>query len=229
MPKSKRVKIVNLTQTDKKTREHKAELVSAIHTAVQTYAHAYVFSVANMRNTFLKDARAERSADRFFFGRNRVMAKALGSSATDEPAENTHLLAARLVGNVGLLFSNDSYKDVKQFFDEFVKKDYARSGAVATDTIVLPEGPLVRAESDPVPHNMEPQLRALGMPTELVNGIVCLRSSHTVCTEGQTLTPDQAQILKHFYIQQADFHVTILCHLHDGSFTDYSEEDAVMV
>jgi mRNA turnover protein 4 len=48
---------------------------------------------------------------------------------------------------------------------------------------------------DPFPHNMEPQLRQLGMPTQLVNGVVMLRSDHVICREGDVLTPEQAQLL----------------------------------
>ncbi len=73
-------------------------------------------------------------------------------------------------------------------------KDYARGGGLATDTIVINKGPLNRGEA-PFPHNMEPQLRKLGMPTELLKGIVNLRQDYTVCKEGDTLTPDQAHIL----------------------------------
>ncbi|KAJ3022745.1 mRNA turnover 4 [Thoreauomyces humboldtii] len=223
MPKSKRVKIVNLTQTDKKTAEHKADLVVKIQAAINEHAHAYVFSVENMRNTFLKDARHERTEDRFFFGRNRVMAKALGSSPEDEFAPESHKLAEALVGNVGLLFSNDGYDAVKAYFDGTVRPDYARSGAIATATVTLPKGPLMRGE-DQVPHNMEPMLRKLGLPTELVNGIVTMRSEHTVCELGDTLTPEQAQLLKQFYLHQALFHVQILGHLANGVYTDHSAE-----
>lgn len=55
-------------------------------------------------------------------------------------------------------------------------------------------GPLLRG-STPVPHNMETQLRKLGMPTELNNGVVHLRGDYTVCSAGAILTPEQAQVL----------------------------------
>lgn len=45
------------------------------------------------------------------------------------------------------------------------------------------------------PHNMEPQLRQLGMPTTLVNGIVTLTKEFTICTQGQALSPEQAHLL----------------------------------
>ena len=42
---------------------------------------------------------------------------------------------------------------------------------------------------------MEPELRKLGLPTMLVNGIVTLSRDHVVCREGEKLTPEQAQLL----------------------------------
>jgi mRNA turnover protein 4 len=54
---------------------------------------------------------------------------------------------------------------------------------------------------------MEVQLRTLGLPTLLVNGVVTLSRDHTVCSEGDKLTPNQAQLLKHFFIQMAEFKI----------------------
>jgi mRNA turnover protein 4 len=75
-----------------------------------------------MRNSYLKEIRNLWSHSRypenldvselglcdlrFFFGKNKVMAKALGSSAEDEVKENIHILSEKLRGNIGLLFSN---------------------------------------------------------------------------------------------------------------------------
>ncbi|KAI9103160.1 ribosomal protein L10-domain-containing protein [Phlyctochytrium arcticum] len=224
MPKSKRSKIVNLTKVDRKTKERKTNLVESIQAALETHKHVYVFSVENMRNTFLKDIRHERSEDRFFFGRNRVMAKALGTTKEDEERESLHLVSDKLVGNVGLLFSNEEPEKIKQFFEDWVKQDYARSGSIATDTVTIPEGKVLRGEEG-FPHNMETQLRSLGMPTALVNGVVTLRSEYTICREGDALTPDQAQLLKHFYIQQAEFQVKIICHWHEGKFESFDSEN----
>ncbi|KAJ3300780.1 mRNA turnover 4 [Borealophlyctis nickersoniae] len=228
MPKSKRAKIVNLTKTDKKGREGKDELFKQVREAVDTYSHVYIFSVENMRNTFLKDVRNEWKDSRFFLGRNRVMAKALGTTAEEEYRDGLAELAQRLIGDVGLLFTNSTYPIVSDYFKSFLKADYARSGVVATQTVTVPAGPVKRgggeldgtvpAGTDPFPHNMEPQLRALGMPTALVNGVVTLRTDFTICKEGEALTPEQAQLLKHFYIQMAEFHVKFVCYWTDGKF-----------
>lgn len=60
MPRSKRNKVVTLSKTQKKPgRENNEKLYSAIRESVDTYEHIFVFSVDNMRNTYLKDVRSE--------------------------------------------------------------------------------------------------------------------------------------------------------------------------
>lgn len=114
-----------------------------------------------------------------------------------------------------MLFTNKTPEEVKNYFQEFVKPDYARSGAIATETISLPEGPVKRG-ADPVPHNMEPLLRSLGMPTALKNGIVTLLVPYTLCMEGENLSTNQAHLLKLFYHQLAEFSVDLISYYHNG-------------
>ncbi|KAF9958098.1 mRNA turnover 4 [Mortierella alpina] len=215
MAKSKRNKIVALTQTDKKGRAGKDALYEQIRESADLYKYIWIFSVENMRNTYLKTVRSEWKTSRFFFGRTKVMAKALGTSPEDEHKDNLHQLAEQLVGHVGLLFTNTEPEEVKEFFANYTEADFARSGIKATSTFVVPAGPVHRGE-EVFPHNMEPQLRSLGMPTVLNNGIVTLTNEYRVCKEGQTLTPEQAQLLKLFNVQMAEFHVTLKSYYKDG-------------
>ena len=59
MPKSKRARLVHLTQVQKKGREHKDKLFENVRAAVPEYRHCFVFSVDNSRNTHLKTVRQE--------------------------------------------------------------------------------------------------------------------------------------------------------------------------
>ena len=65
MPKSKRNRVVHLTNVTKKTREHKERLFDNIRACVSAYQHCFVFSVDNMRNTHLKEVRQDLSDSRF--------------------------------------------------------------------------------------------------------------------------------------------------------------------
>lgn len=64
MPKSKRAKVYHLTQVTKKSRDQKDKLFQNIRDAVPEYQHCIVFSVDNMRNSYLKDVRRELSDSR---------------------------------------------------------------------------------------------------------------------------------------------------------------------
>ncbi|XP_056398114.1 mRNA turnover protein 4 homolog [Hyla sarda] len=222
MPKSKRDKKVSLTKTAKKGLQVKQSLIEELRKCVDTYKYLFVLSVENMRNNKLKDVRNAWKHSRLFFGKNKVMTVALGKDQCDEYKDNLHQLCKCLKGEVGILFTNRTEKEVKEWFDEFKETDFARAGNKATYGVVLDEGPL-----EQFTHSMEPQLRQLGLPTALKKGVVTLLSDHEVCKEGDTLTPEQARILKLFGYQMAEFKVTIksMWEAETGEFQRFSEGD----
>ncbi|CAI4219420.1 unnamed protein product, partial [Parascedosporium putredinis] len=61
MPKSKRARLVHLTQVQKKGREHKDKLFDNVREALGEYMYCFVFSVENTRNTHLQSLRQELS------------------------------------------------------------------------------------------------------------------------------------------------------------------------
>lgn len=206
MPKSKRDKKISLTKTVKKGLQSKQKLIEELRQCVDTYKHLFIFSVENMRNNKLKDIRTAWKHSRFFFGKNKVMMVALGKGVTDEYKDNLHQVARYLRGEVGVLFTNKTKDEVQEYFTQFKEMDYARAGNRAQMNITLDEGPL-----EQFPHSMEPQLRQLGLPTALKKGVVTLLKDHQVCREGDTLTPEQARILKLFAVEMAEFKVQIKC------------------
>lgn len=206
MPKSKRDKKISLTKTAKKGLQSKQKLIEELWKCVDTYRNLFIFSVANMRNNKLKDIRTAWKHSRFFFGKNKVMAIALGKRETDEYKDNLHKVSKYLRGEVGVLFTNKTKDEVQEYFDHFKEMDFARSGNLAQMDTTLNEGPL-----EQFPHSMEPQLRQLGLPTALKKGVVTLLKEHAVCKEGDVLTPEQARILKLFGIEMAEFKVQIKC------------------
>ncbi len=95
------------------------------------------------------------------------MQRALGRNEEEEYVKNAALVARHLAGpDRGLLFTNKTFEEVKEFFGQYSVLDYARSGFVALETITIPAGKLPQFS-----HSLEPQLRRLGMPVSLVNGI----------------------------------------------------------
>ncbi|XP_048508120.1 mRNA turnover protein 4 homolog isoform X2 [Athalia rosae] len=158
-----------------------------------------------MRNNKLKDIRGNWKDSRFFFGKNKIMALGLGKSPEEEAEDGLHKLSAALKGQCGLLFTNRPKDEVLDWMEQYGEEDYARSGFIATESISIPEGPMPEFA-----HSIEPHLRQLGLPTSLQKGVVTLLKDHDVCKQGQTLTPEQARILKLIGRALATFKLTPL-------------------
>jgi len=204
MPRSKRDKKISLTKTAKHGMEWKKKMVTELRESAETYSSIYVFRVVGMTGSGLRQLRKAWRDSRLFLGKNKVMALALGKSPESEVLPNMHKISERLKGECGLLFTDKEEKEVSDFFDKFVEKDYARGGSLATETVKLEEGPLEQFS-----HSMEPHLRSLGLPTSLKRGVITLIKEYTVCQKGHPLTPEQAKVLKLMEIQMAEFHLVM--------------------
>ncbi|CZT23471.1 related to mRNA turnover protein 4 [Ramularia collo-cygni] len=220
MPKSKRNRIIHTSVVQKKpSKERGVALYENVQTAISSFAHIFVFDVANMRNTYLKSVRQNFSDSRIFFGKTKVMAKALGQTRETEHAPGLWKLNAYLKGSVGLLCTNRAPEEVLNFFAEYVEVDFARAGTEASRTVVIPAGVVysrggeVAVEDDVMlPHSLEVMVRKWGMPTRLDKGKVVLDQEYTVCQQGKELNSHQSALLKLFGMATADFKVEILAY-----------------
>ncbi|KAF2736070.1 mRNA turnover protein-like protein 4 [Polyplosphaeria fusca] len=233
MPRSKRAKVVHLSKTDKKGKELNEKVHAGVQEAANSFASVFVFSVENMRNSYLKEVRAEFSDSRIFFGKTKVMAKALGTTPADEHLPNLSILSKHLVGNVGLFFTNREPKDVLEHFSSWSQTDFARAGIAATQTFTVPEGVVysrggeLPIEDDvPLPHSLEVTLRKWGMPTKLVKGKIILDGPYTICKEGETLNSHQAALLKQFGVAMADFKIDLKAY-YSAASESVTEVDAM--
>ncbi|KAL7626045.1 mRNA turnover and ribosome assembly protein [Parahypoxylon ruwenzoriense] len=234
MPKSKRSKVVHMTQVNKKTREHKQRLFGNIRDAVSQYQRCFVFSVDNMRNTHFKGLRQELPDSRLFLGKTKLMTAALGRDPEHACADGIHALTPYIRGTVGLLFTNRPSDAILSHLTNLLKIDFARAGAVAPRSFTIPYGAVyatageVPAEYDvPIGHTIEPELRRLGVPVRMVKGRVVLEEGpdaaaaaaqsgegggYVVCREGDVLDSRQTRLLKIFGVCLAEFKIRVLAH-----------------
>ena len=203
MPKSKRAQKVTLSKTQKKTHDRKQNIIDEVRQCADDYAAAYVVDAQNMRNSALKEVRRLLAgSSRLFFGRTKLLSSALGRTPADEHRDGLSNIAGLLhgQGECGLLFTNETTERVREIFAQTQVEEFARAGARATHTVELPRGPLTQ-----FPHNMEPYLRKLGLPTKLDTGVVTLLVEYVVCREGATLESDQTKLLQLLGIKMALF------------------------
>jgi len=230
MPKSKRThstskQRVKPTRTKPKTKSNKSQLIDRIQECVSSYTSIYIFQYMNMRNHSFKELRDQyREQCKFFLGKTSIMQLALGRTADTEMEDNVHLLTQHLIGNRGLLFTNESQATIQSIFDTYEVQHYARSGTVATSTVTLPSGAIDRDLYPRASHfSMEGQLRKLGLPTALKNGVITLTNDVSICKEGDVLTADQCKLLELFDIKQAIFKIRLLYVYQNGDVKQLNE------
>ncbi len=161
-----------------------------------------------------------------FFGKTKLMAKALGQTPADAIAPGTEDLSKYLAGTVGLLLTNRPPDTVVTFFADYHPVDFARAGVEAQHDFTIPAGVVystageVPEEHDvPMEHSIEPELRRLGVPTRMVKGKVVLGDEngegegYTVCKEGQVLDSRQTRLLKLFSVCMSEFRVNVLAYV----------------
>lgn len=153
---------------------------------------------------------------RFFFGKTKVMAKALGQTPAEEHLTNLSQLTEHVNGNVGLMFTNRDPGEITEYFANYSQTDFARAGVVATQTFTVPAGvvysrggELPEEEDVPLPHSMETTIRKWGMPTRLDKGKVILDAPYTIAEEGKPMNSHQTALLKLFGVAMADFRIDL--------------------
>ena len=220
---------MTLSKTQRDVSGRKTRLVTDIRTCVDDFKYVYVFGYRNIRGQLLKDLRQLVKDDsRIIFGRLKVMQVALGREEEDAYADGLPQVSSRLHGSVALLFSAVSLKKMQSRLKEFSGTSYANEGHIPTESITIPKGPL---PVESFSHAIEPHLRTLGLNTELVNGVIHLLEPAVPCTEGKSLTTNQARLLKLWHRPIANVECRILCQWSKGKYTeveaDSNEWDAI--
>jgi len=190
-------------------------------------------AAANEGVRALREATAGTS--RVVMAAGRVVRAALGRGEEDEYRPGSSRLGAALVGGppAGLLFTRLSARAAAAAVAGVARSGWCRAGAEAPVTFTVPAGPVrlpdpdaprpdgpADADADPpeavagpapasalvdAPHTLEPQLRALGLPTRLARGKVECLADTVVCRRGKKLSADAAGLLRHFGWRLARF------------------------
>ncbi|EDO19521.1 hypothetical protein Kpol_1018p53 [Vanderwaltozyma polyspora DSM 70294] len=217
MPRSKRSKLVTLSQTDKKGRENKERIFDEVRTALDTYKYVWILYLDDVRTPVLQEIRTAWTGSKLILGKRKVLEKALGTTREDEYKENLHKLTKECNGVTGLFFTNEDIDTFQNYFKSYTRMDCSRPNSKAPLTFVIPEGIVysrggqIPVEDDvPMVHSLEPTLRnKLEIPTKIKAGKITIESPYLVCNEGDKLDVRQALILKQFGVAAAKFKVRV--------------------
>lgn len=126
------------------------------------------------------------------------------------------------------MFTDEEPDVVTDWFASYTQKAIARTGTVVDQSLELPAGPVaIDEEGSLAPHTLDPEFRKYKLPTRVVKGVPTLSSPFVVCKKGDTLTADQAQLLKLLNKYFATFKMVprLGIRLADGQVVGGSDDD----
>lgn len=126
MPKSKRNKIVHLTQVKKKGKDHKEDLIKQLEQYIAKFKMVYIFDFDGAKSDRIMNLRLKlKDLGKIFAGRNSLVSvtlRTIGAKTNTDFEE----LASQIVGHRGLLFADIECDKLVDLLDketpEFCKK-----------------------------------------------------------------------------------------------------------
>lgn len=116
MPKSKRNKIVALTQTKKKTSEHKKNLLIDLEQLIESSKFVFIFDLNETKASEIMKLRIGlKDIGRIYAGKNKIAALAFKNKSTNKE------IVPKLNGKRGLLFTDVEHSTLVERLDSEYK------------------------------------------------------------------------------------------------------------
>lgn len=208
---SKRAQQVSLTKVKPKGKELKSKLFAQVKAFLEVYHTVFVFSFENFKTEPLRKLREVSTNSKFLMGKTKVLQKALATSGL----QGIEKLNKYLVGQSGLLFTNEDVNSVVEFFLTWKENTRLFPGQLATETIVLSKGV---GMFDKFSNTIEPYLRKLGLATRVHDGKIELLADFTVCQTGSSVTVEQSKVLKLLESEQGEMRFKLSACWKDGEY-----------
>jgi large subunit ribosomal protein LP0 len=187
------------------------------------YKSALVLCVDNVGSNQMQTVRmALRGRAVMVLGKNTVMRKVMNDFAATNPEINA--LIPYMVGNIGLCFTNDNVKEIRDIILANKVPAAARVGALAPCDVFIPPGP---TGLDPGQTGF---FQALQIATKIVRGAIEIINKVHLIRDGEKVNPSHVSLLQKLDIRPFFYGIQVT-HVYEGgslyaaSILDLSEAD----
>lgn len=190
--------------------QNKIEYFEKVRSLFREYNKAFIANVDNVSSSQMHQIRASlRGKAVILMGKNTMVRKAM----KEVVQENSKLeaIVPLIKGNVGLVFTNDDLKTVRDIMTTNRVQAAAKVGLVAQSDIYVPAG---NTGMDP---NKTSFFQALGINTKVVKGAVEIVSDVLLIKNGQKVGPSEATLLNMLGLMPFTFGLSVLDVYDDGS------------
>lgn len=181
-----------------------------VHELFRNNRRIFIANIDNVASTQMHQIRRDlRGKATILVSKNTMIKKALGEIIDENPKWKAIL--PLICGNIGLVFTNDELKPIKDIMIANKKASGAKVGLVAQSDIYIPAG---NTGIDP---NKTGFFQALGISTKVVKGAIEIASDVLIVKTGQKVGASEAALMNMLNLVPFSFGLTIVNVYDDGN------------
>lgn len=181
-----------------------------VRSLFREYNKIFVVNVDNVTSTQMHQIRASlRGQAVILMGKNTMVRKAMREVVEENP--KLEALVSCIRGNVGLVFTHNDLRAIRDIMTANRVQAGAKVGLVAQKDIYIPGG---NTGIDP---NKTSFFQALGIPTKVVKGAIEIVSDVLIVKTGQKVGASEATLMNMLNVMPFTFGLTVIDIYDDGS------------
>jgi len=197
------------------SRERKEEYFTRMKELLDTYSKAFVVGVDNVGSQQLQNTRASlRGTAEVLMGKNTMMRKIIREYVEENPDTGYACFENLCRGNVGFIFTNGSFGDIRKVLDANIRPAPARVGGFAPIDVIVPKGP---TGCDPGQTNF---FQTLQISTKITKGQIEMTNDTHLIRAGTKVTASQAALLQKLSICPFTYGLVLKSVYDNGSLFD---------
>lgn len=182
---------------------------------LDTHTKIFLVKADNVGSNQLAKIRfALRGTATVLMGKNTMMRKIISIYIKDHPGHPFEQLLAKVIGNVGFIFTNGDLGAVRDVIEEHRVPAPARVGSVAPIDVKVPPGP---TGCDPGQTSF---FQVLQVPTKITKGQIEITTEVFLVPQGNKVGSSEAALLQKLNIRPFTYGLTIDCIYDNGSVFD---------
>lgn len=179
---------------------------------LEKYDKAFLVGADNVTSKQFMNIRAGlRPGSAILMGKNTMMKKCIRLWMEETGNEKWTLLLELLVGNVGVVFTEDDLCNVRDKMNEFKVGAPARTGVIAPVAVTIPAGP---TGMDPSQTSF---FQTLNIPTKINKGSIEMLMDHTVFVVGDKVSASASILLGKLGIKPFTYGLEVVQVIEEGS------------
>jgi len=183
-------------------RARKEKQAAKLVQLLASYKSILLIGVDNVgSNQMAKVRMALRGKAVFLLGKNTHMRRTLRIQGEKNPSIKA--LIPHIIGNIGLVFTNDDLIDVRDCITSFLVPAGAKTGAIAPIDVIVPPGP---TGMDPGQTSF---FQALSIATKIMRGCIEIIAEVKLITKGEKVTASHVSLLQKLGIKPFFYGITV--------------------